>query len=142
MQHRNAQSGSMLSYLLVAGLLTVLLVGGLFWVQRYKMGIDTPEVVVTQDEDKNSSKNNDTKPEADKPGSDAKSDDKKTESPKDADKAPAPVVEDKAPAATEPAKTEAVLPTTGPAETTAAAIASASLVYATALYVRSRRTIS
>ncbi len=134
MKQRSAQTGSLLGYLLVAGVLTILLVGGLFWVQRYKMGIDTPKVVTTQDEDKNSSK---------KAEPDAKDRQDAVDTNKDTEKAPADTdTSVESTQKTSSAATESELPTTGPKETFASVIAITILGYAAALYARSRRAIN
>ena len=152
MQQSDKQTGSLLGYLLVAGVLTALLVGGLFWVQRYKVASDSPEIVATQDESNNSDKNDSIadskeKTETADQKNDNKAKDKAAEPTKPAgdssDEVNTPGSDTASQADSEAvAATDEVaeLPTTGPAETAVSLLAVVALAYAAALYASSRQT--
>jgi cytoskeletal protein RodZ len=127
------QGGSLTGFIVVGVLLALVLVGGLYGLNRYNAQRASDETTSQESESQ--------------PANDEKTTEKPTSSNEDSDKAtpestsPA-TSEDKTPAASDDAPsaaTTAALPETGPADTMISLLAVGLLGFASAHYVRSRR---
>jgi LPXTG-motif cell wall-anchored protein len=124
------QGGSILSFLLIGGILTAVLVGGAYFVQQRVGGTTTdkaPVVVQPANQSPDQAANKPTPPADDKK---VAVEPKKEEPKKEAPKA--------APQTTTPPTTE--LPKTGPVETISSIVGAGLLSGMLVAYVRSRRT--
>ncbi len=159
------QGGSLLGYVAVAILLAGLLVGGLYWVQRYNQSSTDTGIVASNDDEtnnndeKNTSDSNDTattetnketnsssgsnSDEADSTNSGAtSSDDEDTTADENTSAATDQADGDtSAVDSTEADADVASLPETGPAETLAQTVAVGLVAFSAASYIKSRRTL-
>ena len=134
--HAKNQGGSLTSFVIVGVVLAVLLVGGLYAVQRYKTNMETSKEVATNSENSKSndekntsdSSDNETKKSSDTSSNSSSSntstdkDDKKTTN-----------------STTLSSSDTSNLPNTGPEDTLPQVIAVAALVFAGVSYFRSRQ---
>lgn len=131
------QGGSILSFLVIGGVLTALLVGGAYLVQqRSTRSSTTPAPVVVQPVGQTPDKaDTTTAPIADdkKVAVETKKEEPKKEAPK-------PAAQQPAPATTKPAPATAELPKTGPADFLSSIIGAGLLSGMIVAYTRSRRS--
>jgi len=137
-KQRRLQGGSLVGYVLVAGLLGLVLIGGLYGLQRYNLS-DRPQVADGQAEEREQEKTagGDEAPSS-KEGA-TRDDDAWSDRPAGEEAAP---TDDEATGAGESATAADELPATGPNDGPLMALAVAVLTYVAVSYVRAHRWTS
>ncbi len=132
---RQYQGGSLAGFIIIGVLLTLVLVGGLYGLNRYNA--EQSKEVAAGDNDSSKDKPNDTldkkSSEESKPKTDTPTDTSSNESKND-DKSSSSSSSD----SSDKAQTDKQLPVTGPADAVAALVAVVLLSFATAHYIQSR----